>query len=157
MFKKEKKNKSDKKKSAYSSKIQEFINKLLESPERELKESIDKCNTHPKKEESKLEPFVYSIKTANTLSTFLSPFKTSSPDEFEFDKVELFEGCINQPDSKPPLVGSIEKISFKKCFFTDCFNKKVKLSEVLKKDSQELMDYKLQKIMKEALESPSIN
>jgi hypothetical protein len=156
MFKKEKKNKSAKKKSAYSSKIHEFINKLLDSPERELKESLDKCNTHPKKEESKLEPFVYNVKTPNTLSTFISPLKTSSPDDFEFNKVELFEGCIDQPESKP-LVGSIEKISLKKCFFKDCFNKKVKLSEVLKKDSQEFMDSKLQKIMKEVMESPSIN
>jgi hypothetical protein len=156
MFKLEKKNKSAKKKSAYSSKIQEFINKLLDSPERELKESLDKCNTHPKKEESKLEPFVYNASTPNTLSTFLSPHITSSPDDCEFNKVQLFEGCIDQPDSKS-LVGSIEKISFKKCFFTDCFNKKVKLSEVLNKDSQELMDTKLQKIMKEVMESPSIN
>ena len=109
----DKKNKSAKKKSAYSTKISDFIDKLLDSPQRDKKETVEKCNTNPKREESKVDNFMSSIETD---STFFSE-KYSSP------KQECLE--------------------------------RVKLSGLIKSNAREILDCKLQNIMKEAMDVKS--
>ena len=150
----DKKNLSAKKKSAYSSKIHDFIDKLLDSPTREFKENTDKCNTNPKKEESKTDNFLLqgssnikgSLKSDSTLLSLEKNIKREKSEIDKFDESEDIFPCDQSVEDN-------EKISFEKSFFEECLLKgKVKLSEIVRKDYKEVLEGRIQKIMKEAMD-----
>lgn len=147
----DKKNSSAKKKSSYSSKIHDFIDKLLDSPSRDGKQSTEKCNTYPKKEESKNEGLLTNsnIKSMKSDSTLFSPEKNEL--HRERNEIDNFDDSDdNLPSDQSNEI--VEKISFEKNFFEECFKSKLKLSDIVKSDYHDILGAKIQMIMKQAMD-----
>jgi hypothetical protein len=80
--------------------------------------------------------------------------KEASDEGNEANDIEIFdEASFETPPDSPKE--SQEKINFEKSFFKQNYKKTVLLSKMVKQDSKQIIDKKLQMIMKDAMESPS--